>query len=1104
MTNKILELIKVAFFVIIGSTNVFSQESLELREYFPPSPTAQEFIKYGEYPVSMYTGVPNISIPMYNIKVKDISVPISLSYHSAGIQVDQIASEVGLGWSLNAGGMISRSPRGLPDDVQNGFLKYDVPELNEIGLDYDFYDDVVLGERDTESDMYHYNFGGYSGKFFFDREGQVRLVEEKPISIKYFGGVPSRFEITTENGLVFEFDETEQTSTQTPGGDNEQNYTSTWHLSKITSSNGSDSISFLYETITSFSTYQYNYRETTAVSTFFPEFTYPSDHEFGSLASISQTTNTPKRLKEIVFPNGRILFNRVTGRLDTGWERLNEIEILKNNGVSYDTIKSFDFVQDYYYSDINVTSPVNLDLNDARRRRLKLTELREYDNTQTEAKKHFFGYNEDMLPPIGSNGKDFWGYYNGHDSNMTLIPIQDFKISGNDVGDAIREPGLEEMDNGILNRITYPTGGYTEFHYEPNEYVTTEGLIEEVYAYAQAAGQPGQMGMVYLEDSVLINPNYSGYATLHIEASNMTGSGTPPRVLLQRMGSLEYTILDHIISPEEYPSIYPPNSESKIEITFDPVFLDKGASYQLKVMVDGSSTSTEFGGAAFILADLEYKNLDTTNTTPVSKIAGGLRIHQIKSYSKPNELAFSKKYEYSSEKLITPEAFLNEQYLDQEVLYMKGGGLECPSIGDFQRRFLYGGTVQNLTLSGGSPVVYGQVDEFITDNSNNNVGKTTYIFDLQEDVILPVALAHMGGVMLLKKDWLGGQNKSMTAYPNGSTEYITKEENGYVNKRYNEPQSYMMYKILPYAKLEGPSTSCWRDLPDNMASYNIFEYPIFTGVKLLGSTVKKTKDINGDEVTTTTSIYYDNEDHLQPTRVETTDSQGKTRLTKTYYPDDVTAITSLGSTNLSASEFSAIEQLKTPTELNPLREHRIATPVQTETTVNGNTTIQRTNYRTWSGINLTLPEFVSSSKGGTALEERLNYLKYDSQGNPLEVSRTDGSIISYFWGHNGEYPIAKVENASYASIALALGVSESVLEGYNEGNMTQLNNIRSDPNLSHAMVTTYTYEPMVGVKSSTDARGYTITYIYDDFNRLKEVRDEDNNLVSDYQYHYQN
>ena len=48
----------------------------------------------------------------------------------------------------------------------------------------------------------------------------------------------------------------------------------------------------------------------------------------------------------------------------------------------------------------------------------------------------------------------------------------------------------------------------------------------------------------------------------------------------------------------------------------------------------------------------------------------------------------------------------------------------------------------------------------------------------------------------------------------------------------------------------------------------------------------------------------------------------------------------------------------------------------------------------------------------------------------------------------------------------------------------------------------YTYEPLVGVKTVTDASGETITYEYDSRNRLHLIRDEDNNIIKRYRYNY--
>lgn len=89
-------------------------QEIVLKNY-TPSPEAYSLMEYSEIPVSLYTGVPDISIPIYTIRVGNYSLPISLRYHASGIKVGQEASRIGLGWSIHAGGAISRSVRGWDD-----------------------------------------------------------------------------------------------------------------------------------------------------------------------------------------------------------------------------------------------------------------------------------------------------------------------------------------------------------------------------------------------------------------------------------------------------------------------------------------------------------------------------------------------------------------------------------------------------------------------------------------------------------------------------------------------------------------------------------------------------------------------------------------------------------------------------------------------------------------------------------------------------------------------------------------------------------------------------------------------------------------------------
>ena len=105
--------------LLIVILNGRTQNSPGLKNFMLPSPTASALGKYGEISVGMYTGIPSIAIPIYTIKADDIELPISLSYHAGGIKLEERASNVGIGWSLNAGGVITRSIRGLPDPVSS-------------------------------------------------------------------------------------------------------------------------------------------------------------------------------------------------------------------------------------------------------------------------------------------------------------------------------------------------------------------------------------------------------------------------------------------------------------------------------------------------------------------------------------------------------------------------------------------------------------------------------------------------------------------------------------------------------------------------------------------------------------------------------------------------------------------------------------------------------------------------------------------------------------------------------------------------------------------------------------------------------------------------
>ncbi len=74
-------------------------------------------------PMDYFRGKANINIPIYTIIVDGVSVPISLSYNTGGIKLNEVSSIVGLGWSLNIPGNIQHEIKGISDFSANPLSK---------------------------------------------------------------------------------------------------------------------------------------------------------------------------------------------------------------------------------------------------------------------------------------------------------------------------------------------------------------------------------------------------------------------------------------------------------------------------------------------------------------------------------------------------------------------------------------------------------------------------------------------------------------------------------------------------------------------------------------------------------------------------------------------------------------------------------------------------------------------------------------------------------------------------------------------------------------------------------------------------------------------
>jgi len=151
------------------------------------------------------------------------------------------------------------------------------------------------------------------------------------------------------------------------------------------------------------------------------------------------------------------------------------------------------------------------------------------------------------------------------------------------------------------------------------------------------------------------------------------------------------------------------------------------------------------------------------------------------------------------------------------------------------------------------------------------------------------------------------------------------------------------------------------------------------------------------------------------------------------------------------------------------------------------------------------PDMAAYEKTG---QENTKYI----DGLLVGYTQADGTPVTLAYGYNGTQVIAKLVNleattfysATYQPLLTNLdNYSNPYNSSYSEASLkTALNGMRTT--FSNALITSYTYKPMVGISSITDENLKTTTYEYDTYNRLSTVKDYLGNILKEYQYNLAN
>lgn len=1112
----------------------------EMPTVMPPSPTVAALMKFEEVPVSNYTGTPDISIPLFSTKTKskDIGLDISLKYNSSGIAADAIASDVGLGWSLFAGGTVSRTVRGMPDEIlymgssaKVGIYQNSTPNYSnnydqafqilndenaslsdqEISNEY-LWNAQVRGILDTEHDLWQFNFMGHSGRFYIKKNtttGQLEIkgLDDNRLKIvnQYVTGtyVPTSFTIYDEKGYQFIFDVIEKTASNSTSftiswndvqGSNTTstiNYNSAFHLSKMLDNQNNVLAEFNYnpapikeiaiDKSQTLNIQDYFGNTALTLSYYALVIRGPGLRNFNPLPKEINTvgyrnTATKKLLNISVNGIAKIDFNYTKGRQDTNLHHPDSAYVFKGIVIKdWANNQIKKFTLEQDYSYILDNRMV-----------LKKVHTENFSDTKKETRELFYKINGQGENSIG---KDYWGYFNLR-PNCSLKGI-----------DRRTDPIFCTTD--VLTKMTLPTGGCIMFDFEANRYSSIGNTAITNFDDNADNWTENEISYYFTTQQLNVTQNLLFSAT-----QDQRVTFYPSITQAEAEQYKGFTIFKNGVA--QVGSLYCPDTIQGCCIEY---VLEAGVQYSIKYWHVGGQSDSD--------------NLKVVYHNRVSEpkqflYGGGIRIKRI-DYFDRSDIPENFYEQYPSMVLTyPPKKELNYNYDSFSQPAKSSGSLafavpkfeyrkfkrECTWLElqsgtrmspDDQTTFYYDVFTSTNNLQSvktqGADVGYSNVKVFEIGNGYSEYEYTSPI-DFPETIdkystsppFLPSPnIDYKRG--LLKKERVFDANSRKLAESLYDYEFVNyKETTGFrpfyhvsdFVQGYNQYTFYSQYKN--YLATCAANNNCFCEsgsIPDFIFFKNIEEG--FGWAKMTNKTTK--------------NFFYQGSTQ---TAVETSENYTYNSLNKKIASQ--TTILSTGET--LKTDFSY------HTGNSPYSQNRISEIEKVDNYRNSELlSSTKINYsNSWAGNASYLPQTVQSSKGANALETKVRYNKYDEYGNPLEVQQENGMKISYIWGYNKSQPVAEIKNIAYASIPAGLitaiqNATDAV--PYYEPNLNNaFLSLRFDPALSGTMITTYTLKPLVGVTTVTDSKQEQTRYSYDSFGRLKAVYDNGGRLLSENEYHY--
>ena len=991
-----------------------NNSDVTLTPTLPASPQAAAFQRAGEYTVNNASGIPDISIPLYELDHHGYKIPIVLRYMPTPLRRGYNYDVTGHGWSLSLGSCVSRTIVSLPDEKKRFMLDlHPIDRTLHVNPDAQQLSQYIEA-CNFEHDRFNVTLpnGESFGFFIVNYNGNISVLSaKKGYDIQFDwpnqGWDINSFTITDPSGVQYLFDIVERSLNPSPQTNLEE---VAWYLSRITIPHVSQPVFFTYGRGI---TQSGGNNGTEPMLTMKRLWSIPQYSPSGNLRFYYSHIDTwthyqTKLLTKISFGSTTADFN-YNNPNDTTYKNLTSFTISDSARI----VRKYTFDYDYHYPYGTV----------ALLSKLTITGL---ENTDDKLVYRFQNHSVN-----GIFGTDHWGYGNSvgagdHSYNLrqianmnyyteytetplypqglpfTLLSLapgedthrQKLKLLQDMTGADPRQPAPPKS-HGILSAIIYPTGGKTEFVFENHRFVTATDANGDYVATKR-------------------NRRITNAGGFRIKSiTNYTSDWQVSDVKEYRYGPTKREVL----------------------------------ASNLNLPVEAGTGMDEHIGYGEPVVDPNIFTYTKITSSPDYQLVGSVQ----------NVLTGD----------FTVYTFPSEQWILQEP-------------GNHGYQFSFSPLHFRSLVQGREPVVYSQITEYhgqIGENMalQNASGKTVSEYEIYNmsatgsDSVYGVPLRRVGNLLLVddhiyKRDYLKKK-----------TDYSFYTSNSWPTTIRTETYNYSLNQaIVTGYSLDNYYDPEWRVSDGYLGGNPVIQLGTLGIYASAGSYNITGKTVTQDRVTTTESIGY-NTYGLVSSRSFT---GAKPHITTYTYP---------------SSNGSQMEQ-------RLYNMHMYSSVLSSHTQATGTSARDVSGYKIdYDTCNLPNILYKLSVVNGVSngFEEEMHVRSYSPNGNPTEVVDRSGMHTVYVWGYDDRYLVAEVKNDSLVTV-------NSVLSG-----SPNVSVLRTHPSLANAMVTTWTYQPLVGVTSQTDPAGVTTYYDYDGLGRLKEVyRYTDNNaatgskeILSQYDYH---